>query len=174
ETGRQIIKQRELEKGNFKKQIFQENFHLLYAYIYFGSKDYNEALVWLNKLLDMPKTIVRQDLQSVARIINLIVHFEIGNNLLLESLLRSTYRYLRKQDRFYEFESRILKFIRKSKDMATKRELKAAFVELKLELEILSEKDSEKAIFRYFNFMAWLDSKINENDFAYEVQSHFG
>lgn len=173
ETGKEIIKQREKEKINFKKQIFQENFHLLYAYIYFGSKNYDEALVWLNKLLDMPKTIVRQDLQSVARIINLIVHFEMGNNLLLESLLRSTYRYLRKQDRFYEFESRILKFIRKSKDMITKREQKTAFVELKAELQILSEKDSEKAIFRYFNFMAWLDSKINENDFAYEVQSHF-
>jgi hypothetical protein len=173
ETGKEIIQEREKEKINFKKQIFQENFYLLYAYIYFGAKDYNEALVWLNKLLDMPKTIVRQDLQSVARIINLIVHFEMGNNLLLESLLRSTYRYLRKQDRFYEFESRILKFIRKSKDMVTKKEKKAAFIELKTELKILSEKESEKAIFRYFNFMAWLDSKINENDFAQEVQSHF-
>jgi hypothetical protein len=173
ETGKKIIQEREEEKTNFKKQIFKENFYLLYAYIYFGSKDYNKALVWLNKLLDMPKTIVRQDLQSVARIINLIVHFEIGNNLLLESLLRSTYRYLRKQDRFYEFESRILKFIRKSKDIITKKEKKAAFVELKVELQILSEKESEKAIFRYFNFMAWLDSKINENDFAKEVQSHF-
>jgi hypothetical protein len=172
-TGKEIINNREREKVHFKKQIFQENFHLLYAYIYFGSKDYEEASIWLNKLLDMPKTIVRQDLQSVARIINLIVHFEIGNNLLLESLLRSTYRYLRKQDRFHEFESRILKFIRKSKDLATKRELKVAFVELKVELKILSEKDSEKAIFRYFNFMAWLDSKINENNFAEEVQINY-
>ncbi len=173
QTGKLIILEREQARLHFQKELFNENFYLLYAYIYFGLKDYETASFWLNKLLDMPKTIVRQDLQSVARVINLIVHFEIGNHLLLESLLRSTYRYLRKQDRFYEFESQLLKFIRKSKDLHTKRDLKAAYANLKLEFELLSEKVTEKAIFRYFNFMAWIDSKINENDFEQEVQSRF-
>lgn len=174
EQGQTIIIAREKEITQYKKPIFKENFYLLYAYIYFGLKDFDASLVWLNQLLDMPKTIVRKDLQSVARIIYLIVHYEIGNSILLESLLRSTYRYLRKQDRFYGFESSILKFIRKSKDLATKRQLKQTYVDLKMELEQFAETPSEKAIFRYFNFMAWIDSKINESEFSEEVKKQFG
>lgn len=173
EQGQTIITAREKEIIAFKKPIFKENFYLLYAYIYFGLKNFDESLIWLNELLDMPKTIVRKDLQSVARIIYLIVHYEIGNYILLESLLRSTYRYLRKQDRFHGFESSILKFIRKSKDLTTKRQLKQAYLDLKTAFELLAKKPSEKAIFRYFNFMAWIDSKINESEFDEEVRQQF-
>ncbi|MFK7948375.1 MAG: hypothetical protein AB8G11_12365 [Saprospiraceae bacterium] len=173
EQGKTIIKAREKEIVQYKKLIFKENFYLLYAYVYFGLRDFNQSLVWINELLNMPKTIVRKDLQSVARIIYLIVHYEIGNSILLESLLRSTYRYLRKQDRFYGFESVILKFIRKSKDLITRKQLNEAYVDLKASFITLSEEPSEKAIFRYFNFMAWIDSKINGSEFSKEVRTQF-
>ena len=174
EQGQKMIAARENEIAQYKKLIFKENFHLLYAYIYFGLKDFDASLFWLNRLLDMPKTIVRKDLQSVARIIYLVVHYEMGNSILLESLLRSTYRYLRKQDRFYGFESSILKFIRKSKDLVGRQQIKVAYADLKVEFEQLSENPSEKAIFRYFNFMAWIDSKINGSEFSEEVRKQFG
>ena len=66
-----------------------------------------------------------------------------------------------------------MKFIRKSKDLTTKRQLKQAYLDLKTAFELLAKKPSEKAIFRYFNFMAWIDSKINESEFDEEVRQQF-
>ena len=173
QQGIQVIQEREVRKKAFKKRLFKANFYLSYTYIYFGMGIYDEALHWLNKVLDLPKSIVRQDLQSVARIINLIIHYEMGNVLLLESLLRSTYRFLRKRNRMYETERRILKFIRKSRNIYTKQELKAAFINLKEDCLVLAQKDSEKPIFGYFNFIAWLESKIQNKDFSTVVQERY-
>ena len=66
-----------------------------------------------------------------------------------------------------------MKFIRKTKDLITKRDLENAYIDLKYDFELLAKEDNEKAIFRYFNFVAWVNSKINKNDFEYEIQSHF-
>lgn len=170
-AGIKVIMAREIEKSIFKEELFQYNFYFLYAYIFFGVGQFKQTLEWLNKLLDLPKSIAREDLQSVARILNLITHFEMGNTLLVEYLRRSTYRYLKSHQRMFDTEKRILKFIRKSTRLINKADVQAEFVKLKEELIILREQPSEQPIFRYFNFIAWADSYIHNKDFAQIVQS---
>ena len=71
-------------------------FYFQYFYIYFGMGDYEKALVYLNQWLNLPRSVEREDLQSLARILNLIIHYEMDNTILLEYLSRSTYRFLKK------------------------------------------------------------------------------
>ena len=104
---------------------------------------------------------------------NLVIHFEIGNTLLLESLLRSTYRFLSKRNRLYGFEKSVLGFIQKSGKLRTAKELRETFIDLKKDFENLSQNPSENAMLRYFNFTAWLESKIENKTFAEAVKSHY-
>ncbi|HFC00808.1 MAG TPA: hypothetical protein ENJ53_08405 [Phaeodactylibacter sp.] len=158
----------------FDQNAFERNsFYLSYFYIYFGVGDYDQALHYLNQWLDLPKTSERKDLQSLARVLNLIIHYEIGNVLLLESLLRSTYRFLSKRNRLYGFEKSVLGFVQKSGKLRSKKELRAAFIALKKEFENLSKIPSENAMLRYFNFVAWLESKIENITFAEAVQANY-
>ncbi len=171
--GLDIIKQREVEKKAFDKELFKHNFYFLYAYMNFGAGHYETTIDWLNELLNLPKTAARSDLQSMARILNLITHFEMGNTLLMEYLQRSTYRYLRANKRMFETEKCILRFIKKSAKFIYPASLKKAFIKLKVELEALQRQPSEAPIFRYFNFIAWVDSHINQENFDITIKRGF-
>ncbi len=74
----------EIEKGLkvYKKKInriYEIIFYYNIACIYIGAGKYNDALTWNNKLLNDMEADIRHDVLSHARIINLIIHFELGN-----------------------------------------------------------------------------------------------
>ena len=155
------------DRKKYGEETFQTaSFYLQYFNIYFGAGDYEKALEKLNEWLNLPKSIERQDLQSLVRILNLVIHYEMGNTLLLQYLLRSTYRFLHKRNRMFEFEKRVLGFIKGSNKIYTKKELKKAFIILKKDFESLSQIPSEKAMLQYFDFIAWLESKIEGKSFS--------
>ncbi|MCB0636510.1 MAG: hypothetical protein KDC54_07815, partial [Lewinella sp.] len=93
-----------------------------YFYIYFGAERYDEALHYLNQWLDLPRSVEQQDLQSLARLLNLILHHEMDNQLLLSSLLRSTERHLRKRRRMMAFEALLLGCLRQVNRATSQRE----------------------------------------------------
>jgi hypothetical protein len=173
--GVQLIEERELESRQFPKakSLFGINYCLVYSYLYFGAKRYDEALQWLNQLLDHSDNLQREDLQSVARILQIIIHYELGNTLFLEYLLRSTYRYLSKRNRLYAFEQRIIKFIKKSRNINTRNALQEEFIKLRADFQIMLDNPAESSILRYFDFISWLDSKIEGKSFEAVVQHKY-
>ncbi len=174
EEGLSALEKHLKELRKFGEDSFQRGrFYFQYFYIYFGMGNYDQALEYLNEWLNLPRSIERQDLQSLARILNLIIHFEMGNSMLLEYLFRSTYRFLRKRNRMHGFERRVLTFIRDSSKIQSNRELKAAFEALKGDFEALGQDPSEKVMLQYFDFITWLDSKINNQSFAEAMQQKY-
>ena len=136
------------------------------AYLYFGAKEYSKSLQWMNKILD-EKTTLAPDIQSFTRILNLIIHYELKNNDLLEYIVKSTYRFLYKRNRLYKFETSILNFIRKKvPNIIAQEEQIKAFKELKAELEEITKDSFEKQALEYFDFISWLESKIEDRPFA--------
>jgi tetratricopeptide (TPR) repeat protein len=173
EEGLQELQRHLKEVKKFDAQQFIKNtFYLQYFCIYFGSGDYEKALKSLNDWLKLSGGVERKDLQSLARILNLIIHFELGNNMLLESLLRSTYRYLNKENRLSEFERKIMEFIREAGKPHSKKEMRQLFENLKQDFEQLS-KSPEFGVFQLFDLMSWLDSKISGKTFAGVVRERF-
>ena len=174
EEAERALIEHEREMKGFDQSLFERGrFYFQYFYIHFGIGNYDKALHDLNRWLNMPRSIERQDLQSLARILNLIIHFEMGNVLLLDYILRSTYRFLRSRNRIFEFERRVLNFIRESNKIKTGKELRSAFIQLKTDFEELANIPSERVMFQYFDFIAWLESKITGEAFDRVVKQRF-
>ncbi len=174
EEGLEALETHLKESKKFDKQFFESNsFFFQYFYIAFGAGDYERAMTYLNQWLDLSNNIERQDLQSIARILNLVTHYEMGNNLLLESLLRSTSRYQKKQDHIFKFEKKMVSFIGHLIKITNRQDRLDAFTALKKDFEKLANEPSEKIMFRYFDVIAWMESKITERPFATIVKERY-
>lgn len=161
-------------RKKFDQHFFQtSSFYFNYFCICFGTGQYDKALDHLNDWLNMPKHNERQELQSLARVLNLLIHFELNNTLLLEGLLRSSYRFLKKQKQIYQFETLMLDFIKEVIKVKSKRELKPILLQLKTDLEQLEQHPIEKAMLQYFDIIAWLESKLNNRSFGDIIRQRY-
>lgn len=153
-----------------------EEITLLYNlfYSYFGTGEFSKALGIINKLLNEYQKELRYDIQSAVRILNLILHYELGNSRLLENNAISAYRFLYKSKRLYKLENIVLNFIRKKMHhIYTPKDQIEAFIELRKEFMELSEHPYEKKAFEYFDYISWLDSKIEKKSFEEVVKNKF-
>ncbi len=137
----------------------------------FGCADYDGALDYLNEWLSQPRTVGREDLQSVFRIVAVIIHFEMGNLVLLESLLRSATRFMQKKNRLYDLERRFMQCMYQIMRQPGVPEHRSIFQRMKADLDLLSELPGANALLQTFDLEAWLDSKINHSTFAAAVKA---
>ena len=147
---------------------YQIMFYYQLFYVYFGNEQYSKALHFLNKVLSHKQIINLPEVNSIARITNLILHYEIGNFDLLEHVVRAVKRNLELSNRLFKVESALLKFIRKE---AVQEETQQSFLELKKEIENIIQDPFEKKILEYFDFISWIESKIENRQFAEVVRS---
>lgn len=68
-----------------------------FANIFFLKKAYSQSLRWLNEIINVNFGDTRNDIQCYARILNLIVHFELRNIIVLRYALDSCRRFLKKK-----------------------------------------------------------------------------
>lgn len=88
-------------------------------------------------------------------------HFELGNQLILPSLIKSTFRYLYKRNRVYQFERIFLKYFRLFIKTDIKSEQTLLFIQFRIELIPLLDNKFENLIFRDIDIIGWIDRKIN-------------
>jgi len=141
-------------------------FKYQFFYGYFGVGNYNNALKWMNQLLNDNTAKIRPEIYFFARIMNLILHFELRNTELLAYNIRNTYRLFIKQKRLFRFETIMLNFIRRSGKYNTPTELRTAFSDLKKQLETLQQDPYESQTLSFFDIISWLESKISRRSFA--------
>ncbi|MEN8122346.1 MAG: hypothetical protein ABFS35_18515 [Bacteroidota bacterium] len=134
-------------------------FYYKFACMYFGDEDYQQAIYWLNKIINAKDVNIRSDIHGFARILNLISHWELENMDIVDYYIRSTYRYLIKKADFHLFQKYILKFLRKLSNISPDA-LQQAFIDLKKDLKPLKNNAYEKRAFVYFDIISWLESKI--------------
>ncbi len=80
----------------YQKKIhkaFQLEFYQNIALVYFHLKEFTEALDWLNRVVQASKQDIRQDITDLCRCLQLIVHFELEHEDLVQSLARSILRH---------------------------------------------------------------------------------
>lgn len=162
-SGTRIVVALEGELNRFIPRLDKHSVMLFYykiACLYFGSGDYRSGLSWLNKITNEREIALREDLHAFARILSLISHFELGNDDLVESYIRSTYRYFIKRGDLSLYQKYILDFL---KGLLMARELKdvqSRFRLLKEQMESLQKNRFERRAFLYFDIISWLESKI--------------
>lgn len=162
-SGTRIVVALEDELNKFVTKLDKHSILLLYykiACLYFGSGDYRTALTWLNKITNEREIALREDIHSFSRILSLISHFELGNDDLVESYIKSTYRYFIKKGDLSLYQKYILDFLKR---LLMEREIKNVrnrFVLLKEQMESLRKNKFEKRAFLYFDIISWLEAKI--------------
>ncbi len=133
-------------------------FYYKIASLYFGSGDYETTIDYLNKIINW-KVDLRTDLQCYSRLLHLIAHYELGNNQLLEYLIKSVYRFMAKMDNLGVVEEEIFNFLRRSFRL-TPKQLKPEFEILLEKLKKLEKEPSATRAFAYLDIISWLESKI--------------
>lgn len=171
----EVYETRKNEKTKiFEKSSKEQQIKFLFnaAYTLFGVGEYKKALKVLNEILNDNEQKLRQDLYSFARILNLLIHFELENYEFLEYSSNSAIRYLSKIKRDYEIETVFVKQMRKLARTATKLESVTIFKETLSEVQKLLKDDNERVILDYIDIQCWIQSKIVEDSFVDLVRSH--
>jgi hypothetical protein len=153
-----------------KRGLFSEwrvpNFYRNTGYCYFGIGEYREALRWVNRLLNDKKLEqTREDLFSSAKLFYLFIHYELGNDDLLEHLLRSTERDLSRKGRLFEIEKVVLKFFGRIIQLTDAKEKKEEYIRFRDQLQTIYDSVPEGDLPGYFDFIAWANSKIEGRPF---------
>src|ERR1700744_3582132 len=133
-------------------------FYYKIACLYFGSGDYEQTIVYLNRIINW-NIDLRTDLQCYSRLLHLIAHYELGNFSLLEYLTKSVYRFMAKMGNLSRVEEEIFKFLRKSFNVTPDR-LKPEFEKLVEKLKKYEKNRFETRAFLYLDIISWLESKI--------------
>ncbi|MCC6690977.1 MAG: hypothetical protein IT235_05545 [Bacteroidia bacterium] len=152
------------------KLINAQTILLLYYYsviICIGIQDYNRANYFLRKIIDGNFSELRMDVFCFAKILSLIVSYELNNNDYIEYAVKSVFRYLHKRKRLYKVESVILEFIKNEiPKIFNESDRMNAFKKLRERLLVFRKDPFEREAFEYFDFISWLESKIDNKTFA--------
>lgn len=134
--------------------------------IYLSLGEYNEALGWMNKILNEGKIDQKQDIFCFAQLINLILHFELDNSRFLPYAITSTKRYLKNRNRIYKFEEIFLKLITQISKTTNIFDIQEKLEPIEQELAKLKKDPKEQIVFEYFDFHNWVKSKLKQKSFA--------
>jgi hypothetical protein len=133
---------------------------------HFVLAEYSEALKWINRCINHPRTNIRSDLQSSARLLNMLVHYELGNLEVIEYSIKSAYRFIYKQDRMNQFERRFLGFFRRVLAAPNARAIQEETVSYKQDLTEILKDPFEFQASHFLKVDEWLDSKISGKPLA--------
>src|SRR5690554_4977163 len=146
-----------IERSSKEAQI---KFYFNASYTLFMASDYKNALYFINIILNDNEQQLRQDIYSFARILNLLLHFELTNYDYLEYSSNSAIRYLNKTKRDHQIEKVFIRQIKKIAKTATQLETIPIYKETLKQINTLLEDENERVILDYIDVKSWLESKI--------------
>jgi len=163
--------------NKYKDKMSKEEELLFYINIvtlYFRTEEYSKGLKWVNIIINDNKINLREDVQCAARMLNLIIHFELGNYVLLGYIVKSTYRYLYKRKNLNPLVKLVLTFMKKLPEIKDNSQLKSEFTWLKDKLKRFTIGEDEKIPYGLLYTFYWLCAKTENKKFEKIVQDYEG
>ncbi len=140
-------------------------FYYKIACLYFGVDNYEQCIVYLEKIIQNKHLKMREDLLCFTRILSVVAHYEAGFDFHLEAQLRETFKFLIKMNDLHEVQHAIIRFMKRLSDIYP-HELKQAFKDLHKELSAFQNDSYERRSFLYLDILSWLESKIQNRSIA--------
>ncbi len=147
-------------------------FNYKIAMLYFGAGQYGLAIDFLHKIINYNRPGLRNDLQCYARLMHLICHYEMGNDEILESLIKSVYRFMAKMKNLTVVEEEIFKFLRHSAKVNA-RELKPELEKFLMKIKHLEKNRFETRSFSYLDIISWAESKVFEKPMSEIIHNKY-
>lgn len=172
--GLQVIP--EIEKELTLYDLFLDSHRILvlnykFAMMYFGSGDYNTCIDYLQKIIN-DNTNLRYDLQCYARVLHLMAHYELGNDMLMESLSKSVIRFMAKMKNLTAVEEAMFKFLRQSLPLSP-RQLKPEFAKLLTTIKHFENDRFQTRAFAYIDIISWVESKVTGQTMSEVVKGKY-
>jgi len=132
-------------------------FHYKFATLHFCNGDYNSALDYLNKIVQLNISHLREDLLIFARILQIVCHYELENFDLLAYLISSVERQYEKCRDLGQLPGLLLQFL-KELTRRPKYEAKTLFAEMEVAIRELADSPYEQKSMVFLNPLLWLQS----------------
>ncbi|PSR04795.1 MAG: hypothetical protein BRD50_02775 [Bacteroidetes bacterium SW_11_45_7] len=142
-------------------RIYHFYFNFLNVYMMAGK--YDNAFYWYQTIKNKKGIKLNKDIQTYIRIFELMLHYEFGNEELLDNILLSTYKYLYRKNMLNAREQTFLKYLRRFYRIMPdeKGKMRQTFREARNELaNMMEDEEAPKLTIGEFNFLPWLDEKI--------------
>lgn len=136
-------------------------FNYKFASLYFGAGEYAKAIDYLHKIINDNPTGLRNDLQCYARLVHLLCHYELGNDEILEPLIKSVYRFMAKMKNLTVVEEAIFSFLRHSFKLKP-QQLKSELIDFLKKIKHLEKNRFQTRSFAYLDIISWVESKIED------------
>ena len=107
-----------------------------------------------------------------SRILNLVAHYEAGLDYQLDSLIKSTYKFLIKMEDLYAVQKEMILFLKSLGDIFP-NEIKSAFIKLHKKLLVYENHPYESRAFLYLDIISWLESKIENKSTGDIIKEKF-
>lgn len=140
-------------------------FYYKIASLYFGDANYPRCIEFLKKIINNKSLEMREDLMCFSRILNLVAHYEAGKDYQLESLIKSTYKFLIRMNDMHEVQKEMIKFLRHLPEVSPLR-IKDEFRKLHSTLKAYEDHPYERRAFLYLDILSWLESNIENRPVA--------
>jgi hypothetical protein len=140
--------------ADYKLMLFYQ-----FAYLHFMKEAYKDSLHWLNEIFKAKLGLAREDIQSYARFLNLIIHFELGNITVLKYAVDACRRFLKKKRELRPFESVLLRFFSRI-SLAHPENYPDLFQQLQHDLFSDSDKTEIENALDYLNFQKWIEGRL--------------
>ena len=112
------------------------------------------------------KTESRKDIQMFARFVTIVLHLEMKNYDICDGLWRSAYRYANMDGQLTDYESIVLKYLKKLTNVAGTTDQPQVSEDFEKALVELSEKANEDRNLGITELIYWLRSKNQKKAFA--------
>lgn len=129
-----------------------------FASLHFGNGNYSAAIDYLMKIINGPMDL-RIDLQCYARLLQLMSHYEMGNYDIMESLIKSVYRFMSKMKNLTVVEEEMFRFVKHSFGVHP-RLLKPELEKFLTKIKHLEKNRFETRAFAYLDVISWVESKV--------------
>lgn len=166
------VEQGLVKYGNMIPHAFRMVIIFDMGHHYFMEKQYRKAMVWLGKITNENFGTTREDTQVFSKILMLLCYYEEGHGL-MDHIVRSTYRFLYKKKRTYRFETVFMEYIKKISRAGNASMINKLFAAFRAELLELEKDPVEREASTHFDFISWLDSKLQRRAFAEVVREKF-
>lgn len=133
-------------------------FNYKIAMLYFGAGKYEKAIDYLQKIINGPLDL-RIDLQCYARLLHMMSHYELGNYDIMESLIKSVYRFMAKMKNLTVVEEEMFAFLRSSFNVSAEK-IKPELKKFLQKIKHLEKNPFETRSFAYLDTISWVESKV--------------
>lgn len=133
-------------------------FNYKIANLYFGSGDYATCIDYLQRIIN-DSVDLRYDLQCYARLLHLMAHYELGNFEIMESLIKSVYRFMARMENFTVVEEEMFKFLRRSMQVS-RTEWRVELEKFLAKIKQFEKNRFETRAFAYLDIISWVESKV--------------